>query len=362
MVRHQQRLKEQAQRREDIVQNLQQQLQAVGPQLGLLQQQAQVQSTKAYKAAVAASVNRLQELQDRYFHSTPVDTFSTGKQSGSSLLRLQRDSVVAAYNDFQHRRGSLQSAVSVASNAFASPSSSLRRGPWAGSFQGALQMPWSQQPSLADGLGRALNASSRFVDSRKSSAGPVSRTSSSNSPQRQGQGGLEQPLHAEQSLLEMTPTAQQRQGNPAQVLSACGPQDSTEQAVSSPALQHDASTALSAASVPSSDLLSAVSSASGLTAWTLPDVQPDFSWLSPLLQQLVQFEACLLNSLTALLTPPPSAAHRPEGQSSEDRTARQKTPAREQCWPKAAQDSLQLSQDTTGMICRCCWPCFVAAP
>lgn len=355
---HQQTLKQQAQRQEAVIQQLQQQLHAAFQQLGHLQQQAHLQATRAHKSAVAASAERLQELQERYFNSMPVDTLAAGSQS---LLRLQRDSIVAAYNDFQQRRSSVQSTVGVSPNPFSSPSSTLRRGTWAGSSQGSLQLPWSQS-SLADSPGRGFTASSRLIDSRQSFAAPVSRTSSSASPQKQGQGILEQPLVAvaEQGMLDMSSAAHMRQGSAEQPLRAAASQDVAERAASPQLLQHDASMGLQQTAPGSSTALPDLSLAIDSTAWTLSELQPESSWLLPFMQQMLQFEACLLNSLTALLTQKPPSSHQQDEQSAAEKKAKQRMPPRQQCWPQAAQESRQTSDDTTGEM-RCwylwCTPC-----
>ena len=308
-----------------------------------LQQQAAVQATKAYKAAVTSSAKCLQELQDRYFNSTPVQPFPCGKQSSSStLLKHQRDNIVAAYSDFQQRRGSIESMMGATRNAFGSPFSTLHRKTWQKGSQGISQMAWSQQASLAEGLSRGLNASSRFMDSRKSFAAPVSRTSSG------------QPSQTDRDMLDgslscTSSAAGQRQGlshQPSQA--ALGPDVFAPQgsASGSQQLQHDVSLPTQAAGPRSSmawlDGVSALDS----TACVLPEVQPDPSWLSPIVQQTLLFEGCLLNALTALLTQPPSDQQ--DEQNAAGKRAQQTAPLRQQCWPKAAQDSQQLCGDTTG--------------
>lgn len=342
-IKHQFTLKEQADKHSAAIQHLQQQLQAAMQQLIQLQQQAAVQATKAYKAAVTSSAKCLQELQDRYFNSTPVQPFPSGKQSSSSsLLKHQRDSIVAAYSDFQQRRGSIQSMMSAPTNAFGSPSSTLQRKTWQKGSQGVLQTAWSQQTSLAEGLGRGLNASSRFMDSSKSFAAPVSRTSSG------------QPTRAERDMLDgsmprTSSAAVQRQGlshQPSQA--ALGPDLSVPQGLASGSqqLQHDVSLPMQAAGPKSSMAWLDGVSALELTACALPEVQPDPSWLSPIVQQTLLFEGCLLNALTALLTQPPS--DKQDEQNVAGKRAKQTAPLRQQCWPKAAEDSQQLCDDTTG--------------
>ena len=349
-IKHQHTLKEQADKHSTAIQHLQQQLQAAVQQLLQLQQQSAVQATKAYKTAVTSSAKCLQELQDRYFHSTPVQPPTSGKQSSSSLLRQRRDSIVAAYSDFQQRRGSIESMMSVPTNVFGSPSSTLQRNAWQKGLQGGSQTAWSQQASPAEGPGRGLNASSRFMENIRSSAAPVSCISSG------------QPSQAERDTLDgsvsrTSSAAVQRQGlsrQPSQA--ALGPDLSGPQGLagSSQQLQHDVSLLMHSAGPKAPALWLDGASALDLTAWVLPEMQPDPSLLSPFMQQTLLFEGCLLNALTALLTQPP--LDKQDEQSTAGKRAMQKAPLRQQCWPKAAQDSQQLCNDTTG-DCGCCFGC-----
>ena len=341
-IKHQYTLKEQADKHSTAIQHLQQQLQAAVQQLMQLQQQAAVQATKAYKAGVTASAQCLQELQERYFHSIPVQPFTSGRQNSSStLLKHQRDSIVAAYSDYQQRRGSIESMMSAPTNAFGSPFSTLQRKTWQKGSQGVLQPAWSQQASLAEGPGRGFNASSRFMDSIKSFAAPVSRTSSV------------QPSQAERDILDgsmpsISSAAMQRQGFSHQPSQALGPDPSGPQgsASGSQQLQHDVSLLMQPAGPKSSAVWLDGVSALDSTAWILPEVQPDASCLSPFVQQTLLFEGCLLHALTALLTQQPSDQQ--AEQNAAGKRAMPKAPQRQQCWPKAAQDSQQLCDDTTG--------------
>ena len=340
-ISHQHTVKEQADKHSAAVQQLQLQLQAAVQHSMQLQQQAAVQAAQAYKAAVTSSAKCLQELQDRYFHSTPVQPVATGKHSSNSnLLKHRRDSIVAAYGDFQQRRGSIEAAIGVPSNAFGSPSSTMQRKAWRGS-QGVSQMAWSQQAMFAEGPGRALNGSSRFMDSIKSFAAPVSRSSSG------------QPSHVDRDMMDCTmprtsSSAMQRQGlshQPSQA--APGPDPSGPQGLgSSQQLQHDVTLYMQPAGLKSGPAWPDTVSAVDLTGWVLPEVQPDPSWLSPFLQQMLLFEGCLLNALTALLTQ--TGAGGQEGENAAGKRPMQQAAVRQQCWPKAAQNSQQLSDDTTG--------------
>ena len=287
-ISHQHTVKEQADKHSAAIQQLQLQLQAAVQHLMQLQQQAAVQAAQAYKAAVTSSAKCLQELQDRYFHSTPVQPFASGKHSSnSSLLKHRRDSIVAAYGEFQQRRG--------------------------------------------------MNGSSRFMDSIRSFAAPVSRSSSG------------QPLHVDRDMMDCTmprtsSSAMQRQGLSHQPSQAApgGPQSLG----SSQQLQHDVSLYMQPAGLKSGAVWPDMVSAVDLTAWALPEVQPDPSWLSPLLQQMLLFEGCLLNALTALLTQ--TGADGQEGENAAGKRPTQQAAVRQQCWPKAAQDNQQLCDDTTG--------------
>ena len=345
-VKHHSTLREQAEKHGAAIQHLQQQLQAAVQQLMQLQQQAPVQFAKAYKAAVASSAKCLQELQERYFHSTPVQPLISGKQSNSSsLLKHHRDSIVAAYSDFQQRRDSVESMASAPANAFCSPSSTLHRKTWQRGLQGVSQLPWFQQASLTDGSGRGLNASSRLMDSMRSFADPVSRTSSEQPSQMQREmldGTVPRTSSAAMQKQELSHQPSQAALGP----ESSGPQVSAQYAAGSQHLQHDVSLLMPPEALMSSSTLPDMASALDWTAWVLPEVQPDASWLSPFMRQLLQFEGCLLHALTALLTQTP--LDRQDEHSVAGKGAVQKAAPRQQCWPKAAQDSQQLSENTTG--------------
>lgn len=343
-ISHQHTVKEQADKHSAAMQQLQLQLQAAVQHLLQLQQQAAVQAAQAYQAAVTSSAKCLQELQDRYFHSTPVQPFAVGKHSSNtSLLKHRRDSIVAAYGDFQQRRGSIEAVIGVPTNAFGSPASTMQRKTWQRGSQGVSQTAWSQQAMFAEGPGRGLNGSSRFMDSMRSFAAPVSRSSSG------------QPSHPERDMMDNTmprtsSSAVQRQGlshQPSQA--APGPDPSGPQGLGgSQQLQHDFSLHMQPAGLkPAAAAWPEMVSAVDLTAWVLPEVQPDPSWLGPFLQQTLLFEGCLLNALTALLTQAGSDGQ--EEQSAAGKRPMQQAAVRQQCWPKAAQDSqTQLCDDTTG--------------
>lgn len=375
-VRTHQHLKEQLQQHDIAAQHLQQQLYAAVQHMDHMQQQALQQAVKTYKSAVQSSTERLQELKDRYFNSTPTDAWRGGKQAGSNALKLQRENIVSAYNDFQQRHGTIQSMASIPAAGTSSPSSSLRRGTWAGSSQGILQQAWPQLSPHGDSPSRGLNASSRFMDSRKSFAVPVSRTSSFATHHRQGM--LEQPLNAghgsvpssvsrnssmvpqqQDSLLHTGSYLPSRQGSPRQ--SFAGPSTSTQTPPQSTAdaqsVQQDSifgslhpqhAEHATAAVPPGSDAMLDYSS------WNILEMQPEPSWLMPLVQQVMQFEACLLTVLMGLLTEQPSASSDHGGQRVEDKRKGQVASARQQVWPKAAEKSQQTAEDTTGrLVCTC---------
>lgn len=317
-------------------------------QLDQQHQQASQLAAKAYKAAVASCAKPLQELQDRYFHTTPVQPFTPGKHSPSSLLKHQGEGIVAAYSDFQQRRGSIQSLASAPHNPFGSPSSTLQRKVGPRGSLGGVQICWSRQASLADNPGRGMNPSSRLLDSiRGASTEPVSRTSSMQP------GHLEGTMH-DTSVLCTSSAALQKQGlshQPSQA--ALGPEPPSLQlsaeGAASPVrpLQHDVSTLLQK----SAAMLPDAASALDASPWGLPEVVLEPSWLSPFMQQLLQLEGCLLHTLTALLTQTPPTPSRQDEQHGTGKGLMQKAPPRQQCWPKAAQDSQQLAEDTTGNPC-----------
>lgn len=343
--KHQSTLQKQAEKHDASLQHLQQQLHAAVQQVDQQHQQAPQLAAKAYKAAAASCAKTLQELQDRYFHTTPVQPFTPGKHSPSSLFKHHGEGIVAAYSDFQQRRGSIQSLASAPHNPFGSPSSTLQRKAGPRGSLGGLQICWSRQASLADNPSRGVNPSSRLLDSIRGASGePVSRTSSVQP------GHLEGPLH-DTSVLRTSSAALQKQGlshQPSQA--AFGPEPPSLQlsaeGAASPGrpLQHDGSMLLqkSAAMLPDG------ASALDLGTWGLPEVVLEPSWLSPFLQQMLQLEGCLLRALTALLTQTPSAPNKHDEQHGTGKGVMQKAPPRQQCWPKAAQDSQQLGEDTTG--------------
>ena len=316
-VSHQRGLKEQVQQHDTAVQQLQRQLNVAVQLLEHMQQQAHAQGVKAYKSAVTSSVERLQELRDRYFQSTPA---AGGKQAGSNVLKLEREHVVSAYAEFQQRRGglTLQSAATIPAAGGSSPSSSLRRGAWGSSSLGTIQQPLLHVNSHLDSPGRGwnLNPSSRFMDSRKSFAAPATPTSSS-APQ--GQGFVDQPFSPRQSIAASSSshTFLQR-----------------DLSMSMLHTQHEGH--------------SSADTVLDISKWTIPDVQPEPSWLMPFMQQLMQFEACLLNALTGLLTQGPSVSDDQDGPGAERKRKGQAGAVRQQVWPKAAEDRQQKAEDTTG--------------
>ncbi len=333
-----------------------------------LQQQGQAQAMHAYKSAVHLSCDRLQGLKDRYFNSMPTASFTAGKQGSNSVLKLQREGVVSAYTDFQQRRGSITSMHITPAAGTCSPSSSLRRGYLTASSQGNVQQPLLHLPSHLDSPGRNVPTSSRFMDSKRSFAAPVSRTSSSAAPHRQG--NLEQPfasrrgsaaspvscdysvlpqqsdgiLHAESALPSGQSIAEQTSPPSVPVAGTSGHPDnaqSWQQDTASIALHSQQLAGFASA-------LSDTFPASSLASWHVPDVQPEPGWSTPLSEQLLQFEGCLLNALTGLLTQKPSASGEHECARAEAKKRGQGGGARQQVWPRAAEDSQQSAQDTTG--------------
>ena len=333
-----------------------------------LQQQGQAQAMQAYKSAVHLSCDGLQGLKDRYFNSMPTASFTTGKQGGNSVLKLQREGIVSAYTDFQQRRGSITSMHITPAAGTCSPSSSLRRGYLTASSQGSFQQPLLHLPSHLDSPGRNVPASSRFMDSKKSFAAPVSRTSSSAAPHRQG--NLEQPFASRHGTVA-SPVSCDSSVSPQQsdsilhAESALPSGQSIAEQISTPSLpfagtsghadnaqswQHDsASIALHSQQLGGFALaLSDTSPASSMANWHIPDVQPEPGWSTPLSEQLLQFEGCLLNALTGLLTQKPSASVEHGSARAEAKKRGQGGGARQQVWPRAAEGSQQSAQDTTG--------------
>ena len=365
---HQQQLQEQLQQRNVAVQQLQNQLYAAVQQMEQLQQQGQAQAMQAYKSAVQLSCDRLQGLKDRYFNSMPTASFTTGKQGSNSVLKLQREGIVSAYTDFQQRRGSITSMHISPAAGTCSPSSSLRRGYLTASSQGSFQQPLLHLPSHLDSPGRNVPTSSRFMDSRKSFVVPVSRTSSSAGPHRQG--NLEQPcasrrgsaaspvscdssvlphqlddiFHAESALPSAQSIAEQTTPLSLPFAGTSGRADSAQ------SWQHDTVfMALHSQQLAGfASALSDTSPASSLASWHMPDMQPEPGWLTPLSEQLLQFEGCLLNALTGLLTQKPSASGEHESARAEAKKRGQGGGAQQQVWPRAAEESQQSAQDTTG--------------
>lgn len=333
-----------------------------------LQQQGQAQAVHAYKSAVQLSCDRLQGLKDRYFNSTPTASFTNGNQGSNHVLKLQREGIVSAYTDFQQRRGSITSMHITPAAGTCSPSSSLRRGYLTASSQGSFQQPLLHLPSHLDSPGRNVPVSSRFMDSKKSFAAPVSRTSSSAAPYRQS--NLEQPL-ASRNGTAACPVSCDFSVLPHQLDgilhadSALPSGQSTAEQITPPSLpfvgtsrhadngqswQHDtASIALHSQQLAGfASVVSDTSPASSMAHWHIPDVQPEPGWSTPLSEQLLQFEGCLLNALTGLLTQKPSASGEHESARAEAKKRSQGGGARQQMWPRAAEDSQQSAQDTTG--------------
>ncbi|KAL0021057.1 hypothetical protein WJX79_003727 [Trebouxia sp. C0005] len=234
-------------------------------------------------------------LKDRYFNSTPTASFTNGNQGSNHVLKLQREGIVSAYTDFQQRRGSITSMHITPAAGTCSPSSSLRRGYLTASSQGSFQQPLLHLPSHLDSPGRNVPVSSRFMDSKKSFAAPVSRTSSSAAPYRQS--NLEQPL-ASRNGTAACPVSCDFSVLPHQLDgilhadSALPSGQSTAEQITPPSLpfvgtsrhadngqswQHDtASIALHSQQLAGfASVVSDTSPASSMAHWHIPDVQPE---------------------------------------------------------------------------------------
>ncbi|KAL0038425.1 hypothetical protein WJX77_006050 [Trebouxia sp. C0004] len=369
---HQQQLQEQLQQRDVAVQQLQNQVYAAVQYMEQLQQLGQAQAMHAYKSAVHLSCDRLQGLKDRYFNSLPTASFTNGKQGTDSVLKLQREGIVSAYTDFQQRRGSITSMHTMPAAGTCSPSSSLRRGYLTAGSQGSLQQPLLHLPSHLDSPGRNVPTGSRFMDSKKSLPAPVSRTSSSAAVHRQG--NLEQPfasrhgtaaspvscdstvlpqqsdgiLHAESALPSGQSIAEQLATPGLPLAGTSGHADNAQ------SWQHDtASIALHPQQLASfASALSDTSPVSSMANWHILDVQPEPGWSTPMSEQLLQFEGCMLNALTGLLTQKPSTSVEHGSARPEAKKRGQGSGARQQVWPRAAEDSQQSAQGTTGEMVR----------
>ena len=334
-----------------------------------MQQQGQVQAMKAYKAAVCLSSERIQQLQDRYFNSTPTGAFSSGKQSGSGALKLQREGIVPAYTDYQQRRGSIASMHIVPAAGTCSPTSSLRRGTWTGSSQGSMQQPLQHLPSHVDSPARNLNSSSRFMVSRHSFAAPVSRTSSSAASHKQG--CPDQPFAARTNAGSVSPNTSfllQQTGSIKLAGSALPAGEGYPEQPSSAApnmltagasayadgvqfLQLDnALTSLHSQQLAHAGTALSDTDVHVMTNWNIPEVQPEPSWSTSFSEQVLQLEGCLLTALTGLLTqgPGPASSDEHDKQRAEAKRKGQNALPRQQVWPKAAEASQQSAEDTTG--------------
>ena len=315
----QRHLQEQLQQQQSSLQQSQRQLYAAVQHMDQLQQQAHQQAVKAYKTAVQSSCERLTELKERYFHCTPVGASQNSRHAGSNAIKLQRENIVSAYTDFQQRRGNtvIESISNSHATGISSPSSSLRRGTWAGSPQGTLQQPLLQLTSRLDSPSRAITSNSRFQDSRRSMIAPVSRTSSATI---QKSATPSPPSHAKQTGDVSDATALQ-----------------IETAASSVPLQAREQTAAEAQST---------DTALDFSGWMIAEVQPEASWMLPYMEQLMQLEACLLNALTEFLTQGPTASD--EEESGRASRKKQSAAVRQQTWPKSAEGCQQTAEDTMG--------------
>lgn len=340
----QHKLEQQVQQRDAQVQQLQQQLQAAAQHAQRQQAQHELQVLRTYRAAAAKSAEHLQDLKDRYFHSVPIGPANGQgiKKGPGSVLKMQRHDIAAAYTEFQQVRGSIQSMPSMPVTP-SSHNSSLRRNIWAEGGQVSIKQPWRQGSGQSPVVSEALAASSDPAAQNVHSFALRSiNRSASSSPQKRG--SPEQAFSPRQTLSH---------------LSASHRQDALEHADSapSPALPSPAKQPhLSWLTLPHAEASSAPADMSPVpadsnaalslevhAASAVADVQPQPNWQLPFLQQLVQFEACLLTALMGLLT------QKPQKSNDENASEGKKTEAaRQQCWPKSA--TQEVAEDTTGNL------------
>ena len=387
------KLKQDIQQKDALIQQLQQQLQAAAQHAHRMQQQTQLQILRTYRAAAATSAEHLQDLKERYFHSVPSGPRpGHGPEQGvGNTLKMQREDIVAAYTEFQQRRGGIQSMPSMPATPSSHSSTARRNFLSFDSRQGSLRQPWHQgsipwsapqeaspaaavqEPSIAAAHG-VYSFALRSIN-RSASTSPAKWGSPEQlfSP-RQAHSHLSASLHRRQDLVEpadtlagpapVTPSSSQTDpGKPPRLGLLTLPQ--AESSSSAPGdfthgqeLGQDQGQGQSQGQGqvqwqglgPDNASMSVSSEVS--TSSLLPDVQPQPNWQLPFLHQLVQFEACLLTALMALLTQEPKASAAQQGSQEERQdTALQ---ARQQCWPKSASEAPSSVQDTTGMLHALC--------
>lgn len=335
-----QQLEQEVQQRDAHIQQLQQQLQAAAQHAQRAQQQHELQVLRTYRAAAAKSAEHLQGLKDRYFHTVPVGPAANQgrKQGPGSVLKMQRRDIAAAYAEFQQVRGSIQSMPSMP----ATPSSSSKRGMWAEGGFTSIKQPLRQDSGQSPMVSELflLPAASDPSAAHSFALRSINRAASS-SPQRRG--SPEQTFSPKQTLSHLA--------------SSHNRHDAAEHADSvpnSPQAGFSKQPHLSWLTLPQAEIsnVSVETSAAGSDSnaavpsdvhfgSTVADGQPPPNWQLPFLQQLVQFEACLLTALMGLLTQQPAKRH-DENVSEESKP----DPTRQQSWPKSA--SRETADDTTG--------------
>ena len=360
------KLKQEVQQKDVQIQQLQHQLQAAAQHAQRMQQQAQLQILRTYRAAAATSAEYLQDLKDRYFHTVPTGPRpdQESEHNLANVLRMQRQDIVAAYTEFQQRRGGIQSMPSMPATP-SSHSSTARRNFLADLSQESLKQPWHQgsiqwpmpqeapatvqEPSIAAAHGvysfalRSINRSASTSPSKRGSPEQLS------SPRQ---------AHSHSHLSVSLPRRQDTLDPADSLLTSALPTTPAKAAVARQ--PHLGLLALPQAERSSStvgDLMlghapdSAVMPSEALAMSVLPDVQPQPNWQLPFLQQLVQFEACLLTALMGLLTQGPKEGNANSASSSSpDDRQDSDLAAREQCWPRSAPASPSSIQDTTGAL------------
>ena len=348
----QHKLEQQLQQRDAQVQQLQQQMQAAAQHAQRQQAQHELQVLRTYRAAAAKSAEHLQDLKDRYFHSVPIGPANGQgiKRGPASVLKMQRHDIAAAYTEFQQLRGSIQSMPSMPVTP-SSHTSSLRRNIWADGGQVSIKQPWrqgsGQSPVVTELLAAPSDPAAHNVHSFALRS--INRSASS-SPQKRG--SPEQAFSPRQTLSHLSASHRQEplehaDGAPSPAL----PSPAKQPHLSWLTLPH-----AEGSSAPPDTLPVPADSTAGLSldvnaASAAADVQPQPNWQLPFLQQLMQFEACLLTALMGLLT------QKPQKSNDENASEEKKTQAaRQQCWPKSA--TQEAAEDTTGAT-ECTTACLV---
>ena len=350
------KLKQDIQQKDALIQQLQQQLQAAAQHAQRVQQQTQLQILRTYRAAAATSAEHLQDLKERYFHSVPSGP-RPGHQPEQGIgktLKMPREDIVAAYTEFQQRRGGIQSMPSMPATPSSHSSTARRNFLSIDSRVGSLRQPWqqgsiswsappetptavsAQEPSIAAAHG-VYSFALRSIN-RSASTSPVKRGSPEQlvSP-RQPHSHLSPTLHSRQDAAEPADTlagpppvalssSQADPGSPPRPSLLTLPQaESSSSALGDfthgqelgqdqgqgqgQSQGHGQGQAQVQWQGLGHDSVGVSHSSEASATGLLPDVQPQPNWQLPFLQQLVQFEACLLTALMALPKSPKSALH-----------------------------------------------------